>query len=96
LLDLLTSISNRYWEDFTNLTSIILIVEDEHALQETLSDNLEHLGDITRVVGDGQSALDVTRQINPDLIVLDIMLPVIDGFDDCRILRQGMNDPVMM
>ncbi len=78
------------------MTSIILIVEDEHALQETLSDNLEHLGYITRVVGDGQSALDVTRQINPVLIVLDILLPVIDGFNDCRILRQGMNDPVMM
>jgi DNA-binding response OmpR family regulator len=78
------------------LTSTILIVEDEPALQETLSYNLERQGYITRVVGDGQSALDVARKINPDLIVLDIMLPIIDGFDVCRILRQEMNVPIMM
>jgi DNA-binding response OmpR family regulator len=78
------------------LTSTILIVEDEPALQETLSYNLERQGYITRVVGDGQSALDVARKINPDLIVLDIMLPIIDGFDVCRILRQEMNGPIMM
>jgi len=73
-----------------------LIVEDEPALQETLSYNLERQGYITRVVGDGQSALDAARIINPDLIVLDIMLPIIDGFDVCRILRQEMNVPIMM
>ncbi|HEX6306267.1 MAG TPA: response regulator, partial [Anaerolineales bacterium] len=74
----------------------ILIVEDEPALQETLAYNLSRQGYSVETVGDGQSALDKARQIKPDLIVLDIMLPVLDGFEVCRILRQEMNVPILM
>jgi len=74
----------------------ILVVEDELTLQETLAYNLKKQGYIAEAVGDGQSAIDTARQIKPDLIVLDIMLPVYDGFEVCRILRQEMNVPIIM
>jgi DNA-binding response OmpR family regulator len=74
----------------------ILVVEDEMTLQETLAYNLRKQGYITEAVGDGKSAIDTARLIKPDLIVLDLMLPVYDGFEVCRILRQEMNVPIIM
>jgi DNA-binding response OmpR family regulator len=74
----------------------ILIVEDEPALQETLSYNLNRQGYQIEVVGDGQAALKAAREFKPDLIVLDILLPVLDGFEVCRILRQEMITPILM
>jgi DNA-binding response OmpR family regulator len=74
----------------------ILIVEDELALQETLVYNLARQGYEVEAVGDGQSALDAARRTKMDLIVLDLMLPVLDGFEVCRILRQEMSVPILM
>jgi DNA-binding response OmpR family regulator len=74
----------------------ILIVEDELTLQETLAYNLKRQGYEVETAPDGQAALDIARRMRPDLIVLDIMLPGIDGFEVCRILRQEMNTPVLM
>jgi DNA-binding response OmpR family regulator len=74
----------------------ILIVEDEPALQETLVYNLNRQGYETHSAGDGRKALVLARTIKPDLIVLDIMLPELDGFEVCRILRQEMNVPIIM
>lgn len=74
----------------------ILIVEDEIALQETLAYNLKRQGYDVETAGDGQAALDAARTNHPDLILLDIMLPGIDGFEVCRILRQEMTTPVLM
>jgi DNA-binding response OmpR family regulator len=74
----------------------ILIVEDELALQETLAYNLKHQGYEVETASDGQTAIDKAKQINPDLILLDIMLPGIDGFEVCRILRKDMSVPILM
>lgn len=74
----------------------ILVVEDEIALQETLAYTLKKQGYQVEVAGDGASALQLARTSHPDLILLDIMLPGMDGFEVCRILRQEMNTPVMM
>jgi len=74
----------------------ILVVEDEVALQETLIYNLKRLGYEVDAAGDGQSALEMARSTRPDLILLDIMLPGMDGFEVCRILRQEMSTPVLM
>jgi DNA-binding response OmpR family regulator len=74
----------------------ILIVEDETSLQETLAYNLEKQGYAVEAVGDGRSALDAARRLKPDLIVLDIMLPELDGFEVCRILREEMSTPILM
>ena len=74
----------------------ILVVEDEISLQETLAYNLRRQGYDVETVGDGNAALEAARRIHPDIILLDIMLPGIDGFEVCRILRQEMTTPVLM
>ncbi len=74
----------------------ILVVEDEPALQETLSYNLEREGYQVEVVGDGAQALALARELKPNLIVMDIMLPSMDGLEVTRILRQEMSVPILM
>lgn len=74
----------------------ILIVEDEPALQESLAYNLHSQGYQTEIVGDGLAAIEAARRISPDLIVLDLMLPKLDGFEVCRILRREMNVPILI
>jgi DNA-binding response OmpR family regulator len=74
----------------------ILIVEDEISLQETLAYNLKRQGYEIETAGDGLAGLEIARRVHPNLIVLDIMLPGMDGFEVCRILRQEMNTPVLM
>lgn len=74
----------------------ILVVEDERALQETLEYNLKRQGYEVQVAGDGILALDLARAFQPDIILLDVMLPGMDGFELCRRLRQEMNTPVLM
>ena len=74
----------------------ILIVDDEKALQETLAYNLQRQGYEVDIAGTGPAALELARKTHPDLILLDIMLPGMDGFEVCRILRQEMNTPILM
>jgi len=74
----------------------ILIVEDELILQETLAYNLKHQGYEVETASDGQTAIDKAKQIKPDLILLDIMLPGMDGFEVCRILRKDISAPILM
>ncbi len=74
----------------------ILVVEDELALRDTLAYNLKKDGFTVEAVGDGRSALNSARRLKPDLIVLDLMLPEIDGFEVCRILRKEMTTPILM
>jgi len=78
------------------VAEMILIVEDEVVLQETLAYNLKHQGYSVETAGNGQDAIDKARNIKPDLIMLDIMLPGMDGFEICRILRKEMNTPILM
>jgi DNA-binding response OmpR family regulator len=78
------------------MPSKILIVEDELTLQETLEYNLTHQGYEVRVAGDGPEALETARGFEPDIVLLDVMLPGIDGFEICRILRQETNVPILM
>src|SRR5512134_3483670 len=74
----------------------ILVVEDDPTLQETLAYNLIRQGYLVESAGDGQTAIDSARINTPDLVVLDIMLPVLDGFEVCRILRQESNVSILM
>lgn len=78
------------------MSTRILVVEDEPALQETLAYNLQKEGYEVELVGDGRLALEVARARPPDLILLDIMLPGLDGFEVCRYLRQEISVPVLM
>ena len=74
----------------------ILVVEDEPALRDTLPYNLKKDGFTVESVGDGRAALDSARNLKPDLIILDIMLPELDGFEVARILRKEMTTPILM
>ena len=74
----------------------ILVVEDEPTLVETLRYNLKRQGYVVSVATDGLMALSLARKEQPDLILLDIMLPEMDGIEVCRILRQEMTAPIIM
>jgi DNA-binding response OmpR family regulator len=74
----------------------ILVVEDEPSLQETLVYNLEKQGYTVEAAGDGRTALEAARRLKPDLLVLDIMLPGLDGFEVTKILRREMTVPILM
>ena len=74
----------------------ILIVEDERTLQETLAYNLKHQGYEVFTASDGDAAIAKAKESEPDLILLDIMLPGMDGFEVCRILRKDMTVPILM
>ena len=74
----------------------ILVVEDEPTLQETIAYNLKKQGYDVEIVGDGHAALEAARGLDFDLILLDIMLPGLDGLEITRILRREMNVPIIM
>ncbi len=74
----------------------ILVVEDEIALSETLVYNLERQGYDVSAAMDGHEALEKARSIKPDLIVLDIMLPGLDGLEITRILRKESGIPILI
>src|SRR5438445_1985341 len=74
----------------------ILVVDDEPKIVELARDYLEHAGFAVRTAADGRAALDVARREHPDLIVLDLGLPGLDGVDVTRQLRRDSNLPVIM
>ncbi|MBK8985553.1 MAG: response regulator transcription factor [Chloroflexi bacterium] len=74
----------------------VLVVEDDTTLLETLEYNLIHQGYGVLTAENGRDALALARANQPDLIILDVMLPGIDGFEVCRILRKELSIPVIM
>lgn len=76
--------------------SRVLIVEDDQTLLDVLKYNLVKESYNVVTATDGIQALEITRSKKPDLIVLDIMLPKLDGFEVCRILRKEITVPVLM
>jgi DNA-binding response OmpR family regulator len=66
----------------------ILLVDDEQALLEMVKMRLETNGYDVITAGDGQEALDTARQEKPDLIILDLMLPKMDGYKVCALLKK--------
>jgi len=74
----------------------ILVVEDEEVIRETLRFNLVREGYQVSQASNGIEALDKARELRPDLIVLDLMLPELGGLEVCRILRQETTTPVLV
>jgi DNA-binding response OmpR family regulator len=77
----------------------ILVVDDEPVLVETIAYNLEQAGYTVTTASDGASALEAARCETPDLVILDIMLPEMDGLEVCRQLRRESNTsttPILM
>jgi two-component system OmpR family response regulator len=77
------------------LSKHVLIVDDEARIREVLQYALTREGFRVSVAGDGQSALDLAARDAPDLVVLDVMLPEIDGLEVCRALRRRSAMPVL-
>jgi DNA-binding response OmpR family regulator len=78
------------------MTEKILVVEDELVLRDALTYNLTRQG--YEVIGatDGHQAVELAQTEQPDLILLDIMLPGLDGYEVCRILRKDFTAPIIM
>lgn len=74
----------------------ILVVEDDATLLDLLRYNLSKEGYEVLTARDGQSALATAREQKPDMLVLDIMLPELDGLEVCRILRKETSVPILM
>ncbi len=78
------------------MNETILVVDDEPKIVQLARDYLEKSGFKVLTSGDGQQALAITRQEHPDLIVLDLMLPGMDGLDVCRAIRRESDVPIIM
>ena len=74
----------------------ILIVDDEKPIVDILDFNLSKEGFITTAVYDGEEAIKVALELKPDLILLDLMLPKIDGFNVCKEIRKHLTCPIIM
>lgn len=74
----------------------ILVVDDEKPIADIIKYNLEKEGYKVFIAEDGQQAIDSTYENKPDLIILDIMLPVMDGFTVCKKLRENISTPIIM
>ena len=74
----------------------ILIVDDEKAIVDILNHNLKREGYETVQAYDGEEAVDLVKKENPDLVLLDVMLPKMDGFSVCKTVRQSSNIPIIM
>lgn len=74
----------------------ILVIEDEQVLNETLSYNLERAGFTVATASDGIVGLEQARLLQPELIILDVMLPGLDGFSICRTLTRERMVPIIL
>jgi len=78
------------------MSQLILVVDDEPKVARLARDYLEKNGFRVITTADGQSALAIARREKPDLVILDLMLPQIDGREVCRILRRESDIPIIM
>jgi DNA-binding response OmpR family regulator len=74
----------------------VLVVDDDHTVREVVVSYLRADGHQVREAADGEAALDALREARADLVVLDLMLPGIDGLEVCRRLRETSDVPIIM
>ena len=77
-------------------TSRVLVVDDERMVTDVVERYLRREGYDVSVAADGAEALKVAKEWAPDLVVLDLMLPVVDGLEVCRLLRKDTQVPIIM
>lgn len=83
-------------DDQQNSAATVLVIDDEPILRETISYNLTQEGYNVRLASDGHEGLELARSTSPDVIVLDIMLPKIDGLQVLRTLREESTVPIIL
>lgn len=74
----------------------VLVVDDEKSISEILKFNLEKEGYEVSVASDGEEAVQKAYQIEPEIILLDVMLPKMDGFQVCKKIRENFSMPIIM
>jgi len=75
----------------------VLIIEDDAAMMRGLQDNFEYAGYHVLIAADGETGLNAALDARPDLIILDIMLPKINGYEICRLIRkENLDMPIIM
>ncbi len=79
------------------MAETVLIIEDDPTMLRGLKDNFAYTGYIVQTAADGEEGLNAALESRPDLIILDIMLPKINGYEVCRLVReQGVDVPIIM
>ena len=78
------------------MSGTVLIIEDDKRIANWVKVYFERAGFSAEVAHDGEAGLDLARFLDPDLIILDLMLPRLDGVDVCRILRRDSDVPIIM
>jgi len=78
------------------MNETVLVVDDEQKILKLARDYLETAGYQVKTAADGKTALAIARREKPDLVVLDLMLPGMDGWDVCRALRRDSDVPIIM
>lgn len=78
------------------MAELILVVDDEESIRELIRFNLEKEGYTAVMAEDGPEALEIFRVNQPDLVLLDIMLPTMDGWEVCKAIRKESNTPIIM
>ncbi|MBK0347300.1 response regulator transcription factor [Aerococcaceae bacterium zg-ZJ1578] len=74
----------------------ILVVDDEKAISDIIAFNLQNEGYQVETAYDGQAGLEKFHEVSPDLVLLDLMLPKMDGLEICREIRKGSSVPIIM
>lgn len=74
----------------------VLVVDDEAAIRRILLTRLELAGYVVATAADGQEALEQFNAFQPDLVILDVMLPKLDGYEVCREIRKSSDTPIIM
>ena len=87
---------SRFGDTMDTMRQRILVVDDDPSLAEMLTIVLRGEGFDTAVIGDGTQALTAVRELRPDLVLLDLMLPGMNGIDVCRVLRADSGVPIVM
>ncbi len=85
-----------YLESLTPMPRTLLVADDEPAIRDLLRDFFESQGYAVVTASDGREALAAAREAAPDLVLLDVMMPWMDGFDVVRELRRGGDTPVIL
>src|SRR5436189_5485444 len=88
----------RLWhpEVMTTQVQTVLVVEDESSIASFVALYLKNAGYKVRTVGTGEAALERLANERPDLVVLDLMLPDLDGIEVCRRIRKSSEVPILM
>lgn len=73
-----------------------MVIEDDNTLRETLAYNLKEEGYKVLMAADGRTGLELGRENEPDLVILDVMLPEMDGLSVCRILNKEIDAPIII